>query len=103
MDMPTHPVSGSDDESLKDPVCGMTVTRTSPHQAEHAGRPYWFCSAGCHTKFLAKPQKYLVPVTAPTEDRGSSRTETVRYVPPSATFAAPSLSAYKLLLPAGRF
>ena len=49
----THP------QTLKDPVCGMAVTQASPHRAEHAGRPYWFCSAGCRTKFLAEPLKYL--------------------------------------------
>jgi len=54
-DQHEHPAPGSVDEALKDPVCGMTVTRDSPHQAQHAGRPYWFCSAGCRTKFLAQP------------------------------------------------
>ena len=60
-----HPESA--DVAMKDPVCGMTVTKQSPHQAEHAGRPYWFCSAGCRMKFLAEPQKYLAPVAAPAE------------------------------------
>ena len=48
----------------QDPVCGMPVTEASTHKAEHAGRRYWFCSAGCRTKFLANPQKYLEPVAA---------------------------------------
>ena len=43
-----------------DPVCGMTV---DPHaakpRAEHRGHTYYFCSAGCRTKFTADPQKYL--------------------------------------------
>ena len=60
-----HSAPGSADEALKDPVCEMTVTTASPHKAEHAGRPYWFCSAGCRTKFLSEPQKYLAPVAAP--------------------------------------
>ena len=60
-----HPAPGSADEALKDPVCGMTVTTASPHKVEHAGRPYWFCSAGCQTKFLTEPQKYLAPVASP--------------------------------------
>ncbi len=60
-----QPASVSADKALKDPVCGMTVTKDSPHQAEHAGRPYWFCSAGCRTKFLTQPQKYLSPEAAP--------------------------------------
>ncbi len=44
----------------RDPVCGMTVdTHKTPHRAEYAGRPYYFCSAGCRTKFATDPQKYL--------------------------------------------
>ena len=39
---------------LKDPVCGMTVTEQSPHHTEHDGRPYYFCSAKCLTKFSAE-------------------------------------------------
>ncbi|MFZ2988184.1 heavy metal translocating P-type ATPase [Ideonella sp.] len=62
-----HSVPSSADEALKDPVCGMKVTAASPHKAEHAGRPYWFCSAGCRTKFLTEPQKYLAPVASPAE------------------------------------
>ncbi len=41
-----------------DPVCGMTVAPTSPHKAEHAGRSYAFCSAGCRSKFMANPSQY---------------------------------------------
>src|SRR5450631_1321569 len=45
-----------------DPVCGMTVDpHTAKHQATHLGHPYYFCSAGCKTKFTADPQKYLGP------------------------------------------
>ena len=62
-----HSAPGSANEALKDPVCGMTVTTDSPHKSEHAGRPYWFCSAGCRTKFLSEPQKYLAPVVAPAQ------------------------------------
>src|ERR1017187_1465934 len=43
-----------------DPVCGMTV---NPHagkpRADYQGHPYYFCCAGCRTKFVADPQKYL--------------------------------------------
>jgi Cu+-exporting ATPase len=44
-----------------DPVCGMTVTGDSPHQASHRGRNYRFCSAGCRAKFVAEPARYLKP------------------------------------------
>ncbi|TPE62604.1 heavy metal translocating P-type ATPase [Sandaracinobacter neustonicus] len=45
---------------VKDPVCGMSVDpHTTPHHADHLGRPYHFCSAGCRTKFVADPARYL--------------------------------------------
>jgi Cu+-exporting ATPase len=51
--------------SVKDPVCGMSVDpHTAGHTAMHAGRPYYFCSAGCRQKFLAAPEKYLAPEEA---------------------------------------
>jgi Cu+-exporting ATPase len=37
------------------------------HIAMHAGRPYYFCSAGCREKFLAAPGKYLAPEEARAE------------------------------------
>jgi Cu+-exporting ATPase len=43
-----------------DPVCGMTVDpHTAKHRTEHRGHTYYFCSAGCRTKFADDPQKYL--------------------------------------------
>jgi Cu+-exporting ATPase len=43
-----------------DPVCGMTVDpHKTPHRHTHHGHPYYFCSAGCRTKFAADPAKYL--------------------------------------------
>ncbi len=50
-------------KKVTDPVCGMTVDpATSPHRAEHDGRAFHFCSAGCRTKFIADPQRYLAPL-----------------------------------------
>ena len=47
-------------ERQRDPVCGMLVDpRTTPYRQQHAGRPYFFCSAGCQSKFLDNPTKYL--------------------------------------------
>ncbi len=47
-------------ETVKDPVCGMDVDpHATAHRADHAGRTYYFCSAGCRSKFLAAPQQYL--------------------------------------------
>jgi Cu+-exporting ATPase len=45
-----------------DPACGMKVDpATSKHRADHAGKTYHVCSAGCRTKFEADPAKYLAP------------------------------------------
>jgi len=51
-------------ETLKDPVCGMTVTPQSSNRAEFEGRPVYFCCAGCKAKFGADPRKYMRPVRA---------------------------------------
>jgi Cu+-exporting ATPase len=32
---------------------------TALHRAEHEGHPYYFCSAGCRTKFISNPAAYL--------------------------------------------
>ena len=44
----------------KDPVCGMNVTpETAHYKAQHDGKEYFFCSAGCLAKFQADPEKIL--------------------------------------------
>ncbi|WP_221793307.1 heavy metal translocating P-type ATPase [Aquisediminimonas sediminicola] len=54
---------GSGTATVLDPVCGMTVDPlTTSHHAEHAGVTYHFCSAGCRTKFIADPLRYLSPI-----------------------------------------
>lgn len=37
----------------------MVDPATTPHHAEHAGRTWHFCSAGCRTKFVSHPETYL--------------------------------------------
>jgi P-type Cu+ transporter len=42
-----------------DPVCGMKVfPEKAAASSNHAGRPWYFCSLGCKTKFEANPAKY---------------------------------------------
>jgi Cu+-exporting ATPase len=60
----THQHGGHDHHGhthdARDPVCGMTVDpHTAKHRHEHQRRTYYFCSAGCRTKFIADPAKYL--------------------------------------------
>jgi Cu+-exporting ATPase len=47
-------------DGVIDPVCGMTVDpHKTPHRHTHQGHTFYFCAAGCRTKFIADPQKYL--------------------------------------------
>ncbi len=46
---------------LRDPVCAMKVTPESMHTTTHDNKAYFFCSAGCRTKFVADPARYLAP------------------------------------------
>lgn len=46
------------DHDLKDPVCGMSVKATTSFRTNHAGREYYFCSAGCQKKFEEAPEQY---------------------------------------------
>ncbi len=49
-----------------DPVCGMKVDPAlTPHQHVHQSQTYYFCSAGCKTKFSINPLKYLEPEDKP--------------------------------------
>ena len=44
-----------------DPVCGMTVEKAgAKHVVEHEGKQYYFCAAGCQSKFGRDPQTYVV-------------------------------------------
>ena len=50
---------------VKDPVCGMTVDpHATTHRAQYEGKPYYFCSSGCQSKFMAEPAKYVEPAAA---------------------------------------
>ncbi len=63
---------------VKDPVCGMTVNpQEALHRAAYEGQTYYFCCAGCRTKFTADPQRYLgketkAPAPMPVENKATS-------------------------------
>ncbi|HEX7791294.1 MAG TPA: heavy metal translocating P-type ATPase, partial [Afipia sp.] len=54
---------------VTDPVCGMSVDpATAKHRFAYKGQDFFFCSAGCRTKFEADPEKFLASKsTAPAE------------------------------------
>ena len=58
-------------QPLKDPVCGMSVKPDSPHHATVENVDYYFCGAGCRTRFVANPQNYLRPAPAKVEPADS--------------------------------
>jgi Cu+-exporting ATPase len=44
----------------KDVVCGMQVDPAkAAGTSQYGGKTYYFCSAGCKTKFDANPTQYL--------------------------------------------
>jgi len=46
--------------TVKDPVCGMEIDpKSAAATAEYKGETYYFCSAACHEKFKAEPEKYI--------------------------------------------
>jgi len=60
-----HHEPAADAGKVKDPVCGMMVDpHETRHRAQYEGKPYYFCSTGCQSKFMAEPVKYLQPAAA---------------------------------------
>ncbi|MEE9399330.1 MAG: YHS domain-containing protein, partial [Dehalococcoidales bacterium] len=45
--------------TVKDPVCGMDIDpENAAATEEYQSQTYHFCSAACHDKFQAEPEKY---------------------------------------------
>jgi len=44
------------DDLAIDPICGMSVSRDSPHRVESGGETWWFCCAGCAETFATAAQ-----------------------------------------------
>lgn len=58
----------ADAGKVKDPVCGMMVDpHATSHRAQYHGKPYYFCSSGCQSKFMADPAKYVEPAAPKAE------------------------------------
>src|SRR5262249_41311526 len=71
--------------SVKDPVCGMTVTpgKARGGSATHDGHEYWFCNPRCRDRFIADPEKYVSPANRPPAAHATAAPQ------PQATAAAP--------------
>ena len=72
-DKPAHGHSHAADHAAArviDPVCGMTVDpATAKHRFAYKGQDYFFCYAGCRTKFEANPEKFLAPKSSAPEEK----------------------------------
>jgi Cu+-exporting ATPase len=80
---PSRCSQSSPTDPFIDPVCGMTVAAGSPHHAEHASQHFEFCSAGCRTRFLKDPKRYLA-ATKPAD-----RVSTPAEAPAGAIYTCP--------------
>ncbi|MBD8524283.1 heavy metal translocating P-type ATPase [Pseudomarimonas arenosa] len=68
-------------KAFTDPVCGMRVAADGPHQYQHQGETYRFCSAHCLHKFKADPEQYLKPQREPEASEQD--------VPPDTQYTCP--------------
>jgi Cu+-exporting ATPase len=66
--------AGGSADAVRDPVCGMTVDpKKTKHRADHAGKTYFFCSAGCRSKFVADPAKFVSETPVPAAPKAAPK------------------------------
>ena len=70
------------ENTLQDPVCGMTVTAVSEHRLEYGGQMYFFCCAGCQNKFQADPGRYLSSGPGKTQQAATAAAGASAYICP---------------------
>jgi Cu+-exporting ATPase len=62
VDVEVHQHQGHKEDvmaTVKDPVCGMEIDpATAAASEEYEGKTYYFCSEGCHQRFVAAPAQY---------------------------------------------
>jgi Cu+-exporting ATPase len=77
-----------------DPVCGMTVTvEGARHVAAYGGATYYFCSAGCRTKFLADPAAFVKAAPGAHDHAAHGRAPHLA-TPPAPSAPAPEGTIY---------
>jgi YHS domain-containing protein len=60
--LPSAPDPPQDRNTVKDPVCGMSVKPADARfKSEYQGKTYYFCSEGCKQKFDKEPARYAAP------------------------------------------
>ncbi len=75
---PHHAPAGAD--ATADPVCGMAVDPSAGKPShEHGGKTYYFCSSGCHDKFVANPDHF---VSGAHKEQGKAQPKGTKYTCP---------------------
>lgn len=65
--------SNRTDVVATDPVCGMTVEPAgNTPSAVHQGEAFYFCSSGCHAKFVAEPGRFVSGSPRPAQDAAAA-------------------------------
>ena len=50
----------NEERTFKDPVCGMSVSRTTAiDELRYLGKIYYFCAGTCRQAFEAEPEKFI--------------------------------------------
>jgi Cu+-exporting ATPase len=84
----------------RDPVCGMQVDPArAAAKVEHAGKTFYFCSAGCGKKFAEAPEKYLSPKPIKIESGGLLAIGAAKHVHSSADAKSPQNSSVEYTCP----
>jgi starch phosphorylase len=55
-------------QTMKDPVCGMTVQTERGLTALYGDQTIYFCSEYCQNKFLAQPERYVAALVTPSHE-----------------------------------
>jgi YHS domain-containing protein len=85
------------DDNVKDPVCGMQVSRDS-FAMEHLGIHYAFCSQRCQDRFTANPHLYIgLPGQKAPVQRGMESIKRRRFVLEQPLTAAEAASLAEAL------
>jgi len=79
----------TDHRTLKDPVCGMTVTAQSPNFLQYQGVQVYFCCAGCKAKFLADPGEYPISPDATRAPAAAPVAAAADHIAPGSIYTCP--------------
>src|SRR5690606_2299252 len=87
----SHTSQQAGGDTAIDPICGMTVNKSTPIRAERDGETFYFCCAGCRQKFLAPGEQASSVEGLPLLDIGGAPSHHGHH---SADVVPPSTAKY---------